>query len=670
MTDGGGHDAGSIFIRLGLKTDDMLSGIGGISLAINQTLELFNKFLYYTSRFLALANQTANWAQEMEKLRKVTGLSYDSLQRFENVATQTQIDISSVTMAIRFMTNRMEDLQNPSSKAGKALREIGVSATDAAGNLKPMDTLIWEVIEGLQNIENPTVRNALAFQMMGRGAYQLAPILALTSTEMQKLKQNVSIFTESEMESMIDYGDKLDEINVRLKKLTHSIGHDLMPATKAWADLLIHVFSEETGTGKSIQQFASALGLIARVIDISLYALDAFQAYISGQTEKYRESLEKMDMARDEAVMRAEMGDAAYEKLMRTLEETGRAGAEAADGIEETGTAAEDAATKIRELETAYKEYNDLVMFGPGRAESEFIRAKYALEDAEKAFRDIDRLYKETMESGDKGIHYAYQIPEKWRTENPFDAQKETVAEYIQRYKDSIIRQWELAQADLTEAREKHLKAVIRKQELPGKIAAAWEEVGKREKDAAALLGLPSVDALKDTIETQTGILKDGFSEQGDAFSSLTTRMQEEGQKQIANFISLYTTLSEIVRTAWQKWMDDWKTTATAITAAVAYSQIITVRDGRMATTPISPSISMPTLTPIDLTGIAAAVAGSLKGTQTAGTPVATGGSAGNEISIEQNVTINNPQATPSQMKAVLRGTYRDLGKIVYSELH
>ena len=59
----------------------------------------------------------------------------------------------------------------------KAFQELGVSITDASGQLRDRQEVFYEVIDALGRIENVTERDAVAMDIFGRSAQELNPLI-------------------------------------------------------------------------------------------------------------------------------------------------------------------------------------------------------------------------------------------------------------------------------------------------------------------------------------------------------------------------------------------------------------------------------------------------------------------------------------------------------------
>ena len=52
-------------------------------------------------------------------------------------------------------------------RGSRSHRQLGISVTDASGNLRDSETVYWETIDALGKVSNETERDALAMRIFG-----------------------------------------------------------------------------------------------------------------------------------------------------------------------------------------------------------------------------------------------------------------------------------------------------------------------------------------------------------------------------------------------------------------------------------------------------------------------------------------------------------------------
>lgn len=152
----------------------------------------------------ALGVNAVKSADDLNTLSKQTGLSTDTLQKMQYASDLVDVSVDDIVGAVRKMKNNM-DSDSESVKA--AWDKIGVSATDASGQMRPVEEVFYDVVGALSQIPNETERDQVAMDLFGRSADSLAGIIDDGGASLQTYGQ------EAENLGLILSGDTLDSLN-------------------------------------------------------------------------------------------------------------------------------------------------------------------------------------------------------------------------------------------------------------------------------------------------------------------------------------------------------------------------------------------------------------------------------------------------------------------------
>ena len=123
----------------------------------------------------------AAYADNLLTLSAQTGLSTDTLEKYGAVAELADVSMETFTGSLAKTTKAMGEAQKGSTKYVEAYKQLGVSVTDANGNLRDSEDVYWETVDALKGIENETERDALAMELFGKKAQDLNTIIDLGS---------------------------------------------------------------------------------------------------------------------------------------------------------------------------------------------------------------------------------------------------------------------------------------------------------------------------------------------------------------------------------------------------------------------------------------------------------------------------------------------------------
>lgn len=175
----------------------------------------------------------AEYSDEVMTQSQVTGIATDKLQEYMYAAELVDVSTETLTGSMARNIRSMSNAAKGSGDAAKAYAKLGVSVTDANGELRDSDTVYWELIEALGKVDNETERDALAMQVLGKSAQELNPLIKAGTDRMRELGQEARdagyVLND---ETLAAYG-KLDDNLQRLKNgataAKNAFGQVLLP---------------------------------------------------------------------------------------------------------------------------------------------------------------------------------------------------------------------------------------------------------------------------------------------------------------------------------------------------------------------------------------------------------------------------------------------------------
>lgn len=116
-------------------------------------------------------------ADDLNTLSKVYSINTEDLQKYAVAADLVDVSVETVAKSHVKLEKSMYSAQNGSSTMSEAFDKLGVSITDADGNLRDSDAVWQDAISALGGLENETERDAIAMQLMGKSAAELNPLI-------------------------------------------------------------------------------------------------------------------------------------------------------------------------------------------------------------------------------------------------------------------------------------------------------------------------------------------------------------------------------------------------------------------------------------------------------------------------------------------------------------
>ena len=117
-----------------------------------------------------MAYKAVTNADDLNALSKQTGLTTAEIQKMQYAADLVDVSFSDIQGALKKMKPKMDE-------NNATFQQLGVSVTDADGQLRNVNEVFYESVAALSQIENETERDQVAMELFGKGADSLAGII-------------------------------------------------------------------------------------------------------------------------------------------------------------------------------------------------------------------------------------------------------------------------------------------------------------------------------------------------------------------------------------------------------------------------------------------------------------------------------------------------------------
>ena len=163
----------------------------------------------------------------------VTGIATDKLQEYMYAAELVDVSTETLTKSMAKNIKSMQSAADGSAAYAEAYDKLGISVTDANGNLRDSEEVYWEIIDSLGKIENETERDAVAMQILGKSAQELNPLIEQGAARMAELGEQAHAAGYVVSDDMLNaYGaldDQLQYLNVGATAAKNALGTVLLP---------------------------------------------------------------------------------------------------------------------------------------------------------------------------------------------------------------------------------------------------------------------------------------------------------------------------------------------------------------------------------------------------------------------------------------------------------
>jgi hypothetical protein len=181
----------------------------------------------------AMAKGAIDAADNMNDLSQKTGVSVESLSKFQQAANASGTSIEGVGAA---MIKLNRNLATGNAGAAEAMTALGLSAIDASGKLKTTDQVMLEVADKFAKMPDGANKTAAAMALFGKAGADMIPLL---NGGRKSIEDLTATMTTKFAKAADELNDKTDTLLAQFLRLGVSLGTALMPALNLASDLAI-----------------------------------------------------------------------------------------------------------------------------------------------------------------------------------------------------------------------------------------------------------------------------------------------------------------------------------------------------------------------------------------------------------------------------------------------
>jgi len=224
----------------------------------------------------ALALKTGAYASELLSMKEATGLSMDAIQEYEQVARAAGVSGDAFLKNVSKLSTSLEDISKGSGPAAVAMDRLGISVTNSDGSLRSMDDLLPEIIGKLNGVEDVNQRNGIAADIFGKKLKDVAPILSMTSTELDAVRKSAhdtgKVMGEDALKNADQFRLSIDNLKKDFSMLGMQIGNAFIPILQDQVMPLIQdtVIPLVKGASDKIKELAEWFGNLNPTIQKSV----------------------------------------------------------------------------------------------------------------------------------------------------------------------------------------------------------------------------------------------------------------------------------------------------------------------------------------------------------------------------------------------------------------
>lgn len=228
-----------------------------------------------------VANKAADAGDRIDKMSQKIGISSTAFQEFDYILGQNGTDVEKLQVGLKTLVARMDESTKGTGKGAEAFDRLGLSATDAAGQLKSQEVMFEETAKAMMALPEGAEKSQLAFELFGKAGLELMPMLNGTAEDMDALKEKAHdlgfVMDEESVKASAAFKDSMDDIKKAMGGAMAKIGLELMPMFQKMMDWVMQHMPEIQAVVKTVFEYIGIFVTTAADI-FGEYLLPIFQS--------------------------------------------------------------------------------------------------------------------------------------------------------------------------------------------------------------------------------------------------------------------------------------------------------------------------------------------------------------------------------------------------------
>jgi hypothetical protein len=255
---------------------DVLHGVGAAGkLAVAGIVALGTAAVSAVGAIAALTVKASDIGSEIADLSVKTGIGTTELQEMKYTAEILGVSFETLTGAQSKLTRSMAEAKDGTGTQAEAFKALGISVTDAQGNMRNTKDVFDDTIAALGKIQNPAERDALAMNIFGKSATELNGVIKAGPEGLAKLAEEAhklgAVIDEDGIAKLDEFGDSLAGLKMGFQGVMATIALSFLPQFQGVTDqakvYLQDLVGIVQGSGGDVGKIAEGMGeLFGRIV--------------------------------------------------------------------------------------------------------------------------------------------------------------------------------------------------------------------------------------------------------------------------------------------------------------------------------------------------------------------------------------------------------------------
>lgn len=261
---------GALRVSLGLDSAAFEQDLGKVQRQLGQLSSEMNKSFLAIGAAVAAATvaigtaikNVIDEADDMNKLSAKLGVPIEQLSQLAYAADLAGLPMEDLSTALKKLSTAMSDAQS-GGQFSKLFKAMGISVTDAKGQLKSSTAVMLEVSNKFDGMKDGAQKAALAVKYFGKAGLDMIPLLndgAGSIAELMKEAEALGLTLDGRTgDAAEQFNDNMSRLGYAVKGVAVQLTVALAPALTAITEVLVFMAKEVVSMIRTLSQYSDVV---------------------------------------------------------------------------------------------------------------------------------------------------------------------------------------------------------------------------------------------------------------------------------------------------------------------------------------------------------------------------------------------------------------------------
>lgn len=200
--------------------------------------------------FVRAGQAALNFADDIGKMAQKVGMSTAELSKLSYAAKLSDVSLQELQVGVGLLSKNMET-------GSEGLAALGISATDASGNLRSTAEVFADVAEAFSQMEDGAGKTAIAMNIFGRSGANMIPLLNSGRKGLREMGDEAQklgvVISDGAAKSAERFNDNLTRLQEGMSGVVQEVMRQLLPHLIKLTEKLLDLIKTGPPLGQYIQ---------------------------------------------------------------------------------------------------------------------------------------------------------------------------------------------------------------------------------------------------------------------------------------------------------------------------------------------------------------------------------------------------------------------------------